>query len=228
MFVHRLTIWFLVILTSGLVGLSTPTQIQGSELYYPCNTDICVSRQIRSYKSKLRRMDQRRKLDKQKKSPSEPSKIRIRGLSGSISSGTTTVSNTSTSLIWNSWGIGQSVLKYKTSMSDTSYDVSNTSTDLSYTFGDEWTLTLGLGSVSGGKGTITSSSKEYTTSKVSGSGYFGMVGVEFGIFEVLVGYRKNSIEYKNFQGDPFGTTVTLDTNYKVSGGLLMMGLGLSF
>jgi len=113
-------------------------------------------------------------------------------------------------------------------MSNTSYDLSNTSTDLSYTFGDEWTLTLGLGSVSDGKGTITSSSKDYTTSKVSGSGYFGMVGVEFGIFEVLVGYRKNSIEYKDFQGDPFGTTVTLDTNYKVSGGLLMMGLGLSF
>ena len=87
-----------------------------------------------------------------RKTSSEPSKIRIRGLSGSISSGTTTVSNTSTSLIWNSWGIGQSVLKYKTSKSNTSYDLSNTSTDLSYTFGDEWTLTLGLGSVSGGEG----------------------------------------------------------------------------
>jgi len=138
------------------------------------------------------------------------------------------VSNTSTSLIWNSWGIGQSVLKYKTSKSDTSYDLSNTSTDLSYTFGDEWTLTLGLGSVSGGKGTLTSSSQDYTTSKVSGSGYFGMLGVEFGIFEVLVGYRKDNVEYKDFQRDSSGTTVTLGTNYKVSGGQLMMGLGLSF
>ena len=184
MFVRRLTIWFLVFVTSGLVGLTIPSN--GYSL--------------------------------------EPAKIRIRGLSGSISSGTTTVSNTSTSLIWNSWGIGQSVLKYKTSKSDTSYDVSNTSTDLSYTFGDEWTLTLGLGSVSGGKGTITSSSKEYTTSKVSGSGYFGMVGVEFGILEVLVGYRKVSIEYTDFQKD--GTL--LGTPFAVSLGLLVFGIGGSF
>ena len=224
MFVHRLTVWFLVILTSGLVGLSIPSEVYGRS-FYPCSTSVCVSRESQK---NITRITTTKKRNSQGKTSSEPSKIRIRGLSGSISSGTTTVSNTSTSLIWNSWGIGQSVLKYKTSMSNTSYVLSNTSTDLSYTFGDEWTLTLGLGSVSDGKGTITSSSKDYTTSKVSGSGYFGMVGVEFGIFEVLVGYRKNSIEYKNFQGDPFGTTVTLDTNYKVSGGLLMMGLGLSF
>ena len=223
MFVHRLTIWFLVILTSGLVGLSIPRNGYALET---CTTLNCVSRVIR--KIEKQRLFQRKELGKPKGSSSKPSKIRIRELSGSISSGTTTVSNTSTSLIWNSWGIGQSLLKYKNTKTTTSYDLSSTSTDLSYTFGDEWTLTLGLGTVTDGKGTITSSSKDYTTSKVSGSGYFGMVGVEFGIFEVLVGYRKNSIEYKNFQGDPFGTTVTLDTNYKVSGGLLMMGLGLSF
>ena len=169
MFVRRLTIWFLVFVTSGLVGLSSPVPVQGAGLF-PCNTEVCVSRQVRSYKKKLKRLEERRQKGKPKESPSEPAKIRIRGLSGSISSGMTTVSNTSTSLIWNSWGIGQSVLKYKTSMSNTSYDLSNTSTDLSYTFGDEWTLTLGLGSVSDGKGTITSSSKDYTTSKVSGSG----------------------------------------------------------
>ena len=134
------------------------------------------------------------------------------------------MSNTSTSLIWNSWGIGQSLLKYKNSKTTTSYDLSNTSTDLSYTFGDEWTLTLGVGTVSGGKGTITSSSKEYTTSKVSGSGYFGMVGVEFGIFEVLVGYRKDSIEYKDFQQD--GTL--LGNPFAVSLGLLVFGIGGSF
>ena len=116
MFVRRLTIWFLVFVTSGLVGLSGPIPVQGSELY-PCNSQTCASRQIRSYKRKLQRLQQRRELGKPKESPSEPAKIRIRGLLGSISSGTTTVTNTSTYLLWNSWGIGQSVLKYKSSKS---------------------------------------------------------------------------------------------------------------
>ena len=55
-----------------------------------------------------------------------------------------------------------------------------------------------------------------------------MLGVEFGIFEVLVGYRKLNFGYKDFQRDSSGTTVTLGTNYEVSGGLLMLGFGLSF
>ena len=222
MFVRRLTIWFLVFVTSGLVGLSVP-----SEVYGECNS-ICIQREMKESIGRMVRQIKGEVSQTSRKTSSKPSKIRIRGLSGSISSGTTTVSNTSTSLIWNSWGIGQSVLKYKNTKTTTSYDLSNTSTDLSYTFGDELSLTLGLGTVSGGKGTITSSSKDYTTSKVSGSSYFGMVGVEFGIFEVLVGYRKLNFGYKDFQRDSSGTTVTLGTNYEVSGGLLMMGFGLSF
>ena len=219
MFVRRLTIWFLVFVTSGLVGLSVP-----SEVYGECNS-ICIQREMKESIGRMVRQIKRGEVSQtSRKTSSEPSKIRIRGLSGSISSGTTTVSNTSTSLIWNSWGIGQSVLKYKNSKTTTSYDLSNTSTDLSYTFGDEWTLTLGVGTVSGGKGTSTSSSNEYTTSKVSGSGYFGMVGVEFGILEVLVGYRKVSIEYKDFQQD--GTL--LGNPFAVSLGLLVFGIGGSF
>jgi len=219
MFVRRLTIWFLVFVTSGLVGLTIP-----SEVYGGCNS-FCLQREMKeSLERMVRQIKSGEVSQTSRKTSSKPSKIRIRRLSGSISSGTTTVSNTSTSLIWNSWGIGQSLLKYKNSKTTTSYDLSSTSTDLSYTFGDEWTLTLGLGSVSGGKGTITSSSKEYTTSKVSGSGYFGMVGVEFGIFEVLVGYRKDSIEYKDFQKD--GTL--LGNPFAVSLGLLVFGIGGSF
>ena len=200
MFVRRLTIWFLVFVTSGLMGLSVP-----SEVYGGCNS-FCLQREMKeSLERMVRQIKSGEVSQTSRKTSSKPSKIRIRRLSGSISSGTTTVSNTSTSLIWNSWGIGQSLLKYKNPKTTTSYDLSNTSTDLSYTFGDEWTLTLGVGTVTDGKGTITSSSKEFTTSKVSGSGYFGMVGVEFGIFEVLVGYRKVSIEYTDFQQD--GTTI---------------------
>ena len=137
MFVRRLTVWFLVFVTSGLVGLSVP-----SEVYGECNS-ICIQREMKESIGRMVRQIKRGEVSQtSRKTPSEPSKIRIRGLSGSISSGTTTVSNTSTSLIWNSWGIGQSLLKYKNTKTTTSYDLSNTSTDLSYTFGDEWTLTL--------------------------------------------------------------------------------------
>ena len=59
MFVRRLTIWFLVFVTSGLVGLSGPIPVQGFELF-PCNprTEVCASSQDRSYKRKLKRLEQ--------------------------------------------------------------------------------------------------------------------------------------------------------------------------
>jgi hypothetical protein len=41
MFVRRLTIWFLVFVTSGLVGLSVP-----SEVYGECNS-ICIQREMK-------------------------------------------------------------------------------------------------------------------------------------------------------------------------------------
>ncbi|MFL2750100.1 MAG: hypothetical protein ACJ0DI_11645 [bacterium] len=207
---RRLTIWTLVFMTSGLVCLLNPDYGYGKNPF-------SYSRQ------KLLRMsheDNRRRLrakkimelqSGQKSDSSFSSKFRLRFLTGSISSGTTNVSNSTNTLIWNSWGIGQSVLKYNTSKSNTSYDLKNTSTDLSYTLGDEWTLTFGLGSVSNGNGTITTSSREYKSSNVSGSGYFGVFGMEIGIFEVLVGYRNNSVKYTEFQRDSSGTTVTLDT-----------------
>ena len=74
-------------------------------------------------------------------------KIRFRYLYGPLNSDSQATRSTST-IIWDRFGIGQSVFKFKTSISGDMYDLENTSIDLSYTFGDtlgdEYTFTLGV------------------------------------------------------------------------------------
>ena len=73
---------------------------------------------------------------------SESSKIRFRGLSGTYTSDFQEVTSSTGTIIWDKLGIGQSVFKLKTSISGDTYDVENTLIEISYTFGDEFTLTL--------------------------------------------------------------------------------------
>ena len=100
-------------------------------------------------------------------------KIRFRYLYGRINSDSQATRSTST-IIWDRFGIGQSVFKFKTSISGDMYDLENTSIDLSYTFvdtfGDKYTFTLGSSAVYSGKLTITSSDSEiFNSSNVEGS-----------------------------------------------------------
>ena len=224
---RRLAIWTLVFMTSGLVCLLNPEEGYGIENPKRWRESREILK-ILKFQKDLKKKYPETFPKGRGKNQSELSKIRLRFLTGSISSGTTSVSNSTNTLIWNGWGIGQSVLKYKTSKSNITYDLENTFSDLSYTFGNEWTFSLGLGSVSSGKGTITTSSRRYLSSKVSGSGYFGVFGIEVGIFELLLGLRNNKVEYTKFHIDSAGTMVSLNTKYKVSGGQLMFGIGLSF
>ena len=107
-----------------------------------------------------------------------PSKIRFRYLTGTYSSDSQEAISSISSIIWDGVGIGQSVLKYKTSHSEKSVDLENTMIDLSYTFGDEYTLTLGSSTVYSGKfiGT-TSDSQKYNSTNVFGYGHFSIFGV---------------------------------------------------
>ena len=119
-----------------------------------------------------------------------PPKIRFRYLSGTYTSDSQEATYSASSIIWDRMGIGQTVLKYKTIESGNTVDLENTSMDLSYTYGYESTLTLGISSVDSGElSGITSDSKIYNSSTVEGSGYFSIFGIEFGIFEILLGYR---------------------------------------
>ena len=163
------------------------------------------------------------------KEKTKPSKIRIRGLSGSVSTDKISSSTTSVYLIWDGWGIGQSSFKYKSNSNNNIYDLSNQSTNLSYTFGGDWNVTLGLSSVSQGKGKVTSSNKEYSTESGSGSGYFWTFGMELWGIEFLGGYRKNSFVFKEFnKTNTDGTTTNLNADLPISGGQMMFGLGIKF
>ena len=150
--------------------------------------------------------------------------IRLRQMNGSQSKDSHSVKTTSNSLIWNSWGIGQTSEKFLNTKSGYTFDMQTQFLDLSYTFGETWTTTLGVGIPSGTGKITTSSNAEYKSSNVSGSGYFAVFGLEIGIFEFLVGHRASNVEYSKFES---GSTA-LDTKYKVSGGQTMIGLGLSF
>ena len=134
------------------------------------------------------------------------------------------VSATRNAIIWNGWGFGQSSWGYKKTVDGNTFELNNITQDFSYTFGSEWSLTLGAGFNLSGKGTITSTSREYKTTKVTGNYNFAVLGIEFGIIEVLVGYRKDDFEYSEFSD----SSTTLETKHKVSGGIMLTGLGLSF
>ena len=65
------------------------------------------------------------------------------------------LNNTSIYIIWKKIGFGQSNLKYKQITTNNAlYDLYNSSLDISYTFGSNWTFTIGKGVVYKGMGSI--------------------------------------------------------------------------
>ena len=57
------------------------------------------------------------------------------------------------------------------------------------------------------------------STEVSGYRALGMLGINFGRWEVLGGYQYNVFEYKNFS-----TT----KNLSLSGGMMVFGIGMGF
>ena len=157
---------------------------------------------------------------------SESSKIRFRGLSGTYTSDFQEATSSTGTIIWDRLGIGQSVFKLKTSISGDTYEIENTLIEISYTFGDEFTLTLGGRSVITGKLTITSSDSEiFNSSNVEGSGYFSILGIEFGIFEILAGFQYTSYVFTEIETE---STSAYWGSFEDSGGLYVTGIGLAF
>ena len=155
-----------------------------------------------------------------------PPKIRFRHLSGTYTSDSQEAASSTSSIIWDGVGIGQSVFTYKTSISGTTVDLENTSMDFSYTSGDEYTFTLGSSSVYSGKlSGITSDSKIYNSSDVFGYGYFSILGIEFGIFEILFGYKYIRYSFINLESE---STSLYWSSFSDSGSLYLTGIGLVF
>jgi len=155
-----------------------------------------------------------------------PSKIRFRYLSGTYTSDSQEAASSTSSIIWDGVGIGQTVFKYKMSTSGITVELENTSTDFSYTYGDEYTLTLGSSSVHSGEFIgITSDSKIYNSSAVFGYGYFSILGIEFGIFEILFGYKYIRYSFINLESE---STSLYWSSFSDSGSLYLTGIGLVF
>ena len=155
-----------------------------------------------------------------------PSKIRFRYLTGTYTTDSQEAVSSISSIIWDGVGIGQSVLKYKTSHSEKTVDLENTMIDLSYTFGDEYTLTLGSSAVYSGKfiGT-TSDSQKYNSTNVFGYGHFSIFGVEYGIFEILLGYQFMKYAYLDLESE---STAIYWSSFNDSGSLYLLGIGIVF
>ena len=155
-----------------------------------------------------------------------PPKIRFRYLSGTYTSDPQEATNSASSIIWDGVGIGQTVFTYKTIISGNTVDLENTSMDFSYTYGDEYTLTIGSSSVYSGKlSGITSDSKIYNSSDVFGYGYFSILGIEFGIFEILFGYKYIRYSFINLESE---STSLYWSSFSDSGSLYLTGIGLVF
>ena len=156
-----------------------------------------------------------------------PSKIRFRYLSGTYTSDSQEAASSTSSIIWDGVGIGQTVFKRKMSISGITVELENTSMDFSYTYGDEYTLTLGSSSVSSGELiVITSDSEIYKSSDVFGIGYLGILGAEIGIIEILLGYQY--IRYAFTELESNTTTSLYMSSFDDSGNLYLTGIGLVF
>ena len=156
-----------------------------------------------------------------------PPKIRFRHLSGTYTSDSQEAASSTSSIIWDGVGIGQTVFKRKMSISGITVELENTSMDFSYTYGDEYTLTLGSSSVSSGELIIiTSDSEIYTSSTVFGYGYFSILGIEFGIFEILLGYKYIRYAFTDLESNT--TTSLYMSSFDDSGSQYLTGIGLVF
>ena len=155
-----------------------------------------------------------------------PPKIRFRHLSGTYTSDSQEAASSTSSIIWDGVGIGQTVFTYKTIISGNTVDLENTSIDFSYTYGDESTFTIGSSSVySGELSGITSDSKIYNSSNVFGYGYFSILGIEFGIFEILLGYKYTRYTFIDLESE---STSLYWSSFSDSGSHYLIGIGLVF
>ena len=91
--------------------------------------------------------------------------------------------------------------------------------DLYYAFGGEMTGQIAVGMLTG-HGTITSGNSSYTIAEKSGSAFGIIGGYDFGGFEVLLGYRSETVKVE-LDASP-GTT------YDASRTLINAGPGFTF
>ena len=160
----------------------------------------------------------RERLKEEEYKESKLFNYRVRALLG-ILPGEANVSNNSILFICSNYGFGiNQSLNEITSSSNNKYKMTNSSIDLSYTFGNLWDLTAGIGYVFEGKGEISipSSATKYETKNVSGFGFFGTFGREWFSIETLIGMRFDRSSYSQFKSTNKSEVVSIEETLSVS------------
>ena len=142
----------------------------------------------------------------------------LRGIIGTGSSENSNFNNLSLHFLMGSWGIGFSnfYLENK-STANVKYELDYQSLDVSYSFKDNFSFTIGTGLIITGK--AISSTMNLKSSEVSGLKALGLIGANIGDWEALGGYQYSIFEYKNF---------TSSKNLSLSGGQVVFGIGKGF
>jgi hypothetical protein len=128
----------------------------------------------------------------------------------------------------NGIGVGYSTLRSNVSLEGVSYIFRNDSLDLSYTIGNSLSFTFGAGRLINGRGELSLNGDSYATENSTGGAVFFNLGIPFIGGELLLGYRQNNIEYKNYQSQISGKTVTLADPVKLLSSQVSVGLGFIF
>ena len=128
----------------------------------------------------------------------------------------------------NGIGVGYSTLRSNVSLEGVSYIFRNDSLDLSYTIGNSLSFTFGAGRLINGRGELSLNGVSYATENSTGGAVFFNLGIPFIGGELLLGYRQNNIEYKNYQSQISGKTVTLADPVKLLSSQVSVGIGFIF
>ena len=135
-------------------------------------------------------------------------------------------SNNSLYFIYSGWGLGFNNFKYVLISSQNDYSIKNNSLEVSYTFGDKITFTFSTNIISSGEAVIKNTDGEFLSSNISANSYSGIFGIDFVVFEILLGIREENIVYKNFFKK--NSLDTLDSDFQISGKQFQIGIGRSF
>ena len=244
MLARRLTIWFLVFVTSGLLWLAVPRNGHSEEI---CTTLNCVSRVKRKVEQQMRQQEMMRSGGSKSRRArgSQSGKIRIRYLSGKSETnklksrgGRVTNKITSLNLFYNSIGIGFSNYKNEgcylnqdggiytqcdNGLTDKPYQKGNVSVmSLLYNFGDEIFFTIGSNLHAIGEITyLDDSGSEITLKNPDELSILDLFQIGFRIsnIEIILEADYTSVEFQ--RADKFHTLV--ETN-----GAYLFGIGIVF
>jgi len=128
----------------------------------------------------------------------------------------------------NGVGFGYSTVRSNGTLEETDYKFLNHNFDLSYTIGNEMSLTIGVGRLIFGRSELTYNGVSSVTESSSGEDLFINLGIPFIVGEFIFGYQKHYTVYDNYQSRLSGKSVVLDDSVKLYSSLVNFGFGLLF